>query len=140
MARPKAVIDWKRVDQMLMSQIDSTTIAESLGVSPDTLYRACDRDHKIGYAAYSQQKRSRGVATAREVFYRQCWIDNNDGQQATRQIFWLKNHADMSDKKDLKLSGEITSSVEVVRYELPDNHTDAGQRSPLPDVLELIDE
>lgn len=140
MARPKAEINWKRVDQMLMSQCDGVQISGVFGISPETLYRACQREHKMGFDAYSQQKRGNGVAVAKEKFYQQCWIDNNDGQQATRQIFWLKNHADMSDKKDLKLSGEITSSVEVVRYELPDNHTDAGQRSPLPDVLELIDE
>jgi len=129
MARPKAEINWQRVDQMLMAQCDSTIIADSLGVSTDTLYRACQRDHKMGFAAYCQQKRSKGVATAREIFYRQAWVDNNDGQQATRQIFWLKNHADMSDKREIKQ--HTTGTIEVVRFEMPENGTD-GERSPKP--------
>lgn len=130
--RPKAKIDWRRVDQMLMAQCDGVTIADSLGIHPDSLYRACDRDHKMTFTAYSQQKRSKGVATAREVFYKQAWIDKNDGQQATRQIFWLKNHAGFSDRIQTEISGEIKTqnTIEVVRAEFPNNGTETAP--PLP--------
>ena len=119
MARPKAEINWKRVDQMLMSQCDGVQISEVLGISPETLYRACQREHKMGFDAYSQQKRAKGVAVAKEKFYQQCWIDNNDGQQATRQIFWLKNHAQMADKQEVKHAGEIQNNCVIVK--LPKN-------------------
>jgi IS30 family transposase len=118
MARPKAIIDWKRVDQMLMSQCSTLEIASSLGIDENTLYRACQRDHKIGFGLYSQQKKAKGHATAREVFYKQAWIDKNDGQQATRQIFWLKNYAGMSDKQEIK-----QTITERTVLELPSNGT-----------------
>ena len=114
--RPKAIIDWRRVDQMLMSQCTGTEIAAALGIDDNTLYRVCERDHKIGFGAYSQQKRAKGQATAKEVFYKQAWIDQNDGQQATRQIFWLKNHAGMADK----VENTVTGNVSVVA-KIPDN-------------------
>lgn len=132
MARPKAEINWQRVDQMLMAQCDGVMIADSLGVHPDTLYKACERDHKLTFTAYSQQKRSKGVATAREIFYRQAWVDNNDGQQATRQIFWLKNHADMSDKREIKQDIQSSVNIKNVTFELPDNKTSDPSLAPLP--------
>lgn len=123
--RPKAIIPWQRVDQMLMAQCDGVMIANSLGIAPDTLYNACEREHKLTFSAYAQQKRDRGVATAKEVFYRQAWIDPNDGQQSTRQIFWLKNHAGMADKQEVKqtVNGD---GVQLVVH-LPDNSRTDGR-------------
>lgn len=124
MGRPKAEIDWKRVDQMLMAQCDGVSIAASLGIAPLTLYRACEREQKVNFDAYSQQKRARGVSHAKEVFYKQAWIDKDVDGQTTKQIFWLKNHAGMADKVEQKTehSGEINtaSRVEIVAV-LPDN-------------------
>jgi hypothetical protein len=122
--RPKAEIDWKRVDQMLMAQCDGVSICATLGIDDNTLYRACMRDHKIGFGIYSQQKRARGVSHAKEVFYKQAWVDKDVDGQTTKQIFWLKNHAGMADKVEQKTehSGEINtaSRVEIVAV-LPDN-------------------
>lgn len=143
MARPQAKIDWSEVDEMLKIQCTGVEIAEELGIHPNTLYKACEADHKISFSEYSQQKRARGVTHARRKFYSQCWIDEGDDKaKATRQIFWLKNHAGMSDKQDLKLSGELTqtSTVEVTVFEMPSNGTYKGQRSPIPEILEAIDQ
>ena len=130
--RPKAIIDWRRVDQMLMAQCTAVEIASALGISTDTLTRACLREQKADFAEYSQQKRAKGHATAKEIFYKQAWIDKNDGQQSTRQIFWLKNHAGFSDKVETQISGELKTqnTIEVVRAEFPNNGTETAP--PLP--------
>lgn len=105
--RPKAIIDWRRVDQMLMAQCTAVEIAAALGLGcEDTLYRACQRDHKIDFAAYSQQKRAKGHATAKEVFYQKAFIEKD----TTAAIFWSKQHLGWSDKKELKSDVSIRQS------------------------------
>lgn len=123
MGRKKAVIDWRRVDQLLMAQCGTSEIAESQGVSPETLHRACRREHKIDFEAYSRQKKTRGVTFAKEKFYQQAWIENGDPKsQTTKQIFWLKNHAGWSDKpsfKDDEPKDEAPKQYEL-KISLPD--------------------
>jgi hypothetical protein len=60
MARPKANIDWQKVDNYLKAQCDGVGIAGILGISPDTLYRACMEENKIGFADYSAIKKGEG--------------------------------------------------------------------------------
>ncbi len=60
MARPKAIIDWPRVDEYLRAQCDGASIARILGIHPDTLYKACEREHKVCFTAYSEEKKSAG--------------------------------------------------------------------------------
>lgn len=118
--RPKAVIDWRRVDQMLMAQCDGTDVAEVLGIAPATLYRACERDHKVNFAEYAQQKRAKGVAHAKLTFYQEAFVGEPvDKARSTRQIFWLKNHGGMADKQEIK--AQVSNEVTVI--ELPANGT-----------------
>ena len=58
--RPQAVIDWDKVDEHLRAGCSGAGIAGALGIHEDTLYRACERDNKVGFAAYSAQKRETG--------------------------------------------------------------------------------
>jgi len=58
MGRPKAQIDWNDVGEMLKCGCDTTSIAASLGVSPDTLYTRSKKDNKQDFSAFSQQKKS----------------------------------------------------------------------------------
>lgn len=60
MGRPRAKIDWDKVDQWLIAGATGTQIAASLGTHPDTLYLNCERDHKMTFSAYSHEKRSIG--------------------------------------------------------------------------------
>ena len=57
---PPTEIDWDTVDKQLQAQCNGTEIASLLGIHADTLYRACERDKKIGFAAYSKQKKAEG--------------------------------------------------------------------------------
>jgi len=125
--RPKAIIDWRRVDQMLMAQCTAVEIAAALGLGcEDTLYRACQRDHKIDFAAYSQQKRAKGHATAKEVFYQKAFIEKD----TTAAIFWSKQHLGWSDKKEVKQDLTATVIKEVVQVELPSNQPDPDTPKP----------
>lgn len=53
MARKAIVIDWKLVEKMLRSMCDGPEIAARVGVHPDTLYRACKKEHKIAFQDYA---------------------------------------------------------------------------------------
>lgn len=117
--RKKAEINWDRVDEMLKFQCDGVEIAADFGIHPDTLYRACESEHKMGFAAYSQQKRARGTSTARETFFKEAFgkKDPFDKTRAVRQIFWLKNYAGMTDKQEVNHTGEGPQ----LHFYLPDN-------------------
>lgn len=58
--RPKVVIDWKAVDMYLKAGCSGTGIADMLGVDRKSLYNACERDNKIPFSTYSQQKKETG--------------------------------------------------------------------------------
>lgn len=116
--RPQIPVDWRKVDQMLMAQCDGVDIAEALGMSADTLYLACKRDHNVTFTVYAQQKRAKGVAHAKLTFYQEAFVGEPvDKARSTRQIFWLKNHGGMADKAEVKHEGE---GVQLVVH-LPDN-------------------
>lgn len=54
------VIDWEKVDNMLISGSNGVQVAASIGIHPDTLYDRCVLDHKVAFSAYAQEKRSKG--------------------------------------------------------------------------------
>ena len=58
--RPKAVINWKMVDEYLRSQCDGAHIANILGIHPNTLYLACEEKFNVNFSEYSQQKKGEG--------------------------------------------------------------------------------
>ena len=64
--RPAAIIDWKAVDRLLQAGCTGVQIAARLGIHADTLYRACQSEHKSDFAAYSQQKREHGETLLHE--------------------------------------------------------------------------
>lgn len=118
--RPQIPVDWRKVDQMLMAQCDGVDIAEALGMSADTLYLACKRDHNVTFTVYAQQKRAKGVAHAKLTFYQEAFVGEPvDKARSTRQIFWLKNHGGMADKQEIK--AQVSNEVTVI--ELPANGT-----------------
>jgi len=92
MARPKTIIDWEVVDKYLQAQCDGVGIAGILGISPDTLYRACEEQHKQGFAFYSQQKRAEGKELLRGKMFNTAMNGSN-----TMQIWLSKQYLDMSD-------------------------------------------
>jgi hypothetical protein len=82
--RPKAKIDWKKVDEMLEAGCFATHIADRLGIDPITLYRACERDKNVGFAAYSQEKKSNGESSIHQAQYNLAVKDKN-----ATMLIWL---------------------------------------------------
>ena len=107
MARPKTVIDWKKVDRLLEAGCPGTDIAASFGIHEDTLYRACDTDNKMGFAAYSAEKRKCGDNLLRAAQFRKALKGDNS------MLIWLgKNRLDQSDKSELRVSGSLDQELE----------------------------
>lgn len=96
MARPKAKIDWKKVDSMLMAGCTGTECAAFFGIHEDTLYRACERDQKKGFAAYSQEKRSKG-----DILLRQAQFDMALKKDRGMLIWLGKNRLGQKDTPDV---------------------------------------
>jgi hypothetical protein len=117
--RPKAVIDWGRVDKLLKAQCDGVGIAGILGIHEDTLYKACEEVHKMGFTAYKQQKQSEGREILRETMY-----DNAISGEKSLQIWLSKQYLGMSEKQEVEHSGNISAAdmnmadAEKVRAEL----------------------
>jgi hypothetical protein len=95
MGRPKKTINWKIVDEYLQAQCDGTSIAGILGVHPDTLYNACEREHKTTFSLYSQQKKAEGKEILRSTMFK-----NAIGGNPALQIWLSKQYLDMRDKAD----------------------------------------
>jgi hypothetical protein len=69
MGHPNTVIDWKMVDDMLAGGCPGTEIASYLGVCEDTLYRHCQKEKEMTFAAYKHSKASKGEAALRMKAY-----------------------------------------------------------------------
>lgn len=100
--RPKIIIDWQKVDAMCRIQCTGEEIADVLGISYDTLERACKREKEVKFADYIAQKRQGGKAALR----RMQWKNAEDGN-ATMQIWLGKNILDQVDKKEIDLTGKV---------------------------------
>ena len=94
MARPKADIDWKRVDELLEADCEGTEIAAALGLVPDTLYKRCQEDNKLRFSDYLRQKKASGNSMLKEKQFEKA-LSGDSGM-----LVWLgKNRLNQSDKK-----------------------------------------
>ena len=109
MARPKTVIDWSKVDKYLQAQCDGVGIAGLLGISPDTLYRACQEVHKMGFAEYSAQKKAEGVELLKAKQY-QLAMEGN----VTMGIWLGKQYAGQRDKQDVDQTVHLPDINKVI--------------------------
>lgn len=96
MARPQIEVDWRKVDKLLEAGCDGTECAAFFGFHEASLYRACKRDHKIGFAEYSHQKKSKGNASLRAKQYELAMSGDR-----TMLIWQGKNRLGQSDKTEL---------------------------------------
>ena len=107
--RPKAIIDWKKVDGYLRAGCPGTAIAGILGIHKETLYDACQRDHKTDFSDYSQQKKSEGVSLVRATLYQKALQEKDN----TCLIFLAKTDGGMSETQNVNQHNTGQLSVEV---------------------------
>jgi len=67
--QPKANIDWKKVDELLIGGCLGTEIAGYLGISTYTLYDRCMSDNGVLFSQYSQDKHAKGDSILRAHQY-----------------------------------------------------------------------
>lgn len=91
--RPKAEIDWEKVDRFLNAQCDGVGIAEILGIHPNTLYEACKEVHKMNFSEYSAIKKAEGVELLKAKQYQTAMEGN-----VTMQVWLGKQYAGQKDK------------------------------------------
>lgn len=113
MGRPKANIDWKRVDHLLTCQCDGVGIAGILGIHPNVLYEACKEVNKLSFSEYSAQKKSEGKELLRAKQFETAMNGN-----VTMQIWLGKQHLDQKDRKDMT-SNDQTLGMSIT-VESPD--------------------
>lgn len=109
MARPRADIDWKKVDKYLQAHCDGAGIAGLLGIDPETLYRACQRDHKIGFSEYAAQKKGEGKELLKAKQFETAMSGN-----VSMQIWLGKQYLGQRDKSDVEQSGTSTQINVIV--------------------------
>lgn len=118
MARPRKDIDWETVEKLCGLQCLETEIADFIGVSIATLYRAAKRDHGVGFDEYFAQKRGMGRVALR----RAQWQAAQKGNPAL--LIWLgKQHLDQKDKSALEHTGKDGGPIAVSN--LTDQELDA---------------
>lgn len=106
MGRPKANIDWKRVDHLLTCQCDGVGIAGILGIHPNTLYLACEEEHKISFSEYSAQKKSEGKELLRAKQFESAMSGDR-----VMQIWLGKQYLDQKDRKEVEQHNQTTIEV-----------------------------
>lgn len=109
MPRKKIKIDWSKVDKMLEAGCTGTECAASLGIHEDTLYNACEREHKTGFSAYRAQKRAAG-----DVLLRVAQFKKALGGETSMQIWLGKNRLGQSDKVETSFPGVSKVEFELV--------------------------
>ena len=113
MGRPKANIDWHKVDNLLKAQCDGVGIAGILGVHPNVLYEACKEVNKLSFSEYSAQKKSKGKELLRAKQFEMAM--NGDKSMC----IWLgKQYLDQKDRKDMT-SNDHTLGMSIT-VESPD--------------------
>ena len=95
MARPLKQVDWQQVDQMCAIHCTGEEQAAILGMSYDTLNRACHREHEMSFEEYFKQKAATGKMSLRRKQYTTA-MDGN-----TTMLVWLgKNWLSQMDQPE----------------------------------------
>ena len=91
--RPKAIINWKRVDELARAHVNASAISRILGYDKITLYRNIEYKYKMKATDYLHERHDEGTGLMREAIYK-AGIQGN----IIAQIFWLKNRDGWADK------------------------------------------
>jgi len=124
--RPKADIDWKKVDELLIAGCSGAEIAGYFGLNPATLYDRCQTDNNKMFSEYSQEKSAKGDSILRAHQYAKALGLTEKGDNTL--LIWLGKtrlkqkeseetitHKDFNDKFDSLMSlmnGNQARSIE----------------------------
>jgi hypothetical protein len=131
--RPRAIINWRKVDSLLRAGCNGTEIAGLLGIHADTLYHACEEKYKVAFSAYQQAKREQGKELLRYAQF-QSALNNN----TTMQIWLGKQLLGQKDKQEVTNAGlpnitvmvDSPETAETLKALLEDGHNKDDERLP----------
>lgn len=107
MVRPKLKVDWKLVDDLLIKGCTGTEIAARLGMHAETLYKRCEKECRVGFSAYSQEKRAIGDALIRATQFDLAVRERDRGM-----LIWLgKNRLKQTEKETIEHIGEVPLNI-----------------------------
>ena len=106
-------VNWELCVNLLRIQCTGEEIAGAMGMSYDTLERACKRDLNMKFAEYSELKRAEGRASLR----RAQWKAAQDGNPT--MLVWLgKQMLGQRDKQDFDLTtsdGSMRPTIVIIK-------------------------
>lgn len=107
--RPRKEVNWAQVDKMLSILCTDTEISNILGISQDTLARACKREKHMDFADYSLQKRDGGKMSLRRKMHDRAIKDGSD-----TMLIWLsKNQLGWADKVDQNVQTSQATTMKI---------------------------
>jgi hypothetical protein len=95
--RPKAKIDWAKVDKMLQAHCDGVGIAGLLGINYNTLARATEETQKMNFEEYRRLKQTEGKELLRQTMFSNAM----KGDKAL-QIWLSKQYLGMTEKQEVE--------------------------------------
>lgn len=114
--RPKIGIDWSMVDEYLRAGCEGTSIAGLIGMHPETLYRRCVEDQKVGFTEYAASKRAEGDEILKMEQWKMATGKANDAAELSAKkamLIWLgKNRLGQSDRS------EVTDTTKPIRIDV----------------------
>lgn len=85
--RPKKIVDWAKVDELLMAGCLGTEIAAHFDMHHDTFYRKVEEQYGIGFTAYSAEKKAQGDSLLRAAQYAKALGLSDKGDNTL--LIWL---------------------------------------------------
>lgn len=113
--RKKILIDWERVDELLVKGCNGVVVANALGIHPDTLYNAVKQKYKMDFSAYRLQKR----AKTEEILNETLWEEAIEKRNITALIFLYKQViGERSKKQEIEMTIKNLPNPEKIINEL----------------------
>lgn len=108
--RPYKEIDKAQFENLCALQCTKQEICAWFDVTDKTLERWCKRTYGAGFSEVYAAKRGRGVISVRRALFQNATQKGN----VKAQIFWLKNHAGMSEKVSVETHEVSDDSVKAM--------------------------
>ena len=95
--RPRYVLDWAIVENLLQSDCSGTEIASYLGISNDTLYERTKEEKGVSFSEFSLKFKQKGDSILKSKQFESAVVDKN----ITMQIWLGKQRLNQRDKQEV---------------------------------------
>lgn len=112
--RPLALIDWDKVDSLLIAGCSGAEVAGHLGLSKKTIYERCVVDKGVTFTEYSQQKKSKGDSLIKAHRFAKALGKTNEGDNTL--LIWLSK-VRLGEKEPKHEENTTTNNTYYVNYD-----------------------